>query len=51
MYTFTNEAKIQVLVLALAAVVTFVVLLFMGDMEGPEAMPYHPSANLYSSTG
>lgn len=49
-YTFTGEARKQCAIMALAAVITFIVLMMMGDLQGPADMPVPPSATNYSST-
>lgn len=49
MYTgLTDEARTQIIICLVAAVITFVALCLMGVMEPPTEMPYHPSVNNYS---
>lgn len=48
-YTFTGEAQKECLVVGLAAVVTFVVLILMGPLQGPAEMPVPPSQTNYST--
>lgn len=49
-YTFTPEAQKECAIMALAAVITFIILLTMGDLQGPAEMPVPPSQTNYSSS-
>lgn len=48
-YTFTGEARKECAIMALAAIVTFIVLVMMGGLQGPAEMPVPPSQTNYST--
>lgn len=46
----TNEAKVQIVLVALAGAVTFIILMLGGSLQPPADMPAPPSQTNYGAT-